>query len=189
MSHCRVAENFSKPAGERRGLHTPVDGARRTTRVGCSLDSLAHAKGMRFGSSLGGRGSPTPKYGEAHHRSNAESSFPKRIKMPLSSALPPIPLRARGNAGRVRGEHAMATLAIACLWHHPRWLPRWLDTYDFGSDPAKSAETLLVNSHRKPARSSGNASLPGTWSMKPSTNITGEMRETALSKDIRFRLP
>jgi len=30
------------------------------------------------------------------------------------------------------------------LWHQPKWLPRWLNAYDFGANPAREAERLLV---------------------------------------------
>jgi endo-1,4-beta-xylanase len=30
------------------------------------------------------------------------------------------------------------------LWHRPRWFPEWLNTYDFGANPATEAERLLT---------------------------------------------
>jgi endo-1,4-beta-xylanase len=30
------------------------------------------------------------------------------------------------------------------LWHRPRWFPEWLNTYDFGANPASEAERLLT---------------------------------------------
>ena len=34
------------------------------------------------------------------------------------------------------------------LWHHPRWLPRWLDGYDFGSEPARRRRSAAARTHR-----------------------------------------
>jgi endo-1,4-beta-xylanase len=30
------------------------------------------------------------------------------------------------------------------LWHRPRWFPRWLNDYDFGANPTREAERLVV---------------------------------------------
>jgi endo-1,4-beta-xylanase len=30
------------------------------------------------------------------------------------------------------------------LWHQPKWMPRWEETYDFGASPAREAERLLT---------------------------------------------
>jgi endo-1,4-beta-xylanase len=78
----------------------------------------------------------------------------------------------------------LATRGHCLLWHHPRWLPKWLEGYDFGADPAKGAETLLTDHitrtttrYQKRIRS---------WDVvnEAVDNITGEMRETPLSKAI-----
>ncbi len=31
------------------------------------------------------------------------------------------------------------------LWHRPQWFPEWLNTYDFGANPATEAERLLTS--------------------------------------------
>ena len=30
------------------------------------------------------------------------------------------------------------------LWHQPKWMPRWEETHDFGANPSRAAEQLLV---------------------------------------------
>lgn len=53
-------------------------------------------------------------------------------------------------------NHDMLARGHTLPWHHPRWLPKWLETYDFGSEPATATAEL----------------------------ITGQMRETAFSRHI-----
>ena len=43
---------------------------------------------------------------------------------------------AQANGKDVRGH--------TLLWHRPRWFPRWLNDYDFGANPVREAERLLV---------------------------------------------
>jgi endo-1,4-beta-xylanase len=43
---------------------------------------------------------------------------------------------AQANGQAVRGH--------TLLWHRPRWFPRWLNDYDFGANPTREAERLVV---------------------------------------------
>jgi endo-1,4-beta-xylanase len=153
------------------------------TRAPDALDSLARAKGMRFGSSLGGRGLADTQYSELITAQCGIIVPENELKMPFIQRTP----------GEFRFERAEALLAFAqghdmavrghcLLWHHPRWVPRWFDTYDFGSEPAKSAETLLVTHIEKTCTQFGKRI--GSWDVvnEAVDNITGSMRETALSK-------
>jgi endo-1,4-beta-xylanase len=150
-----------------------------------ALDSLAQAKGMRFGSSLGGRGLADAKYAELIAAQCGIIVPENELKMPFIQPAP----------GEFRFDRAEKVLAFAeaqalavrghcLLWHHPRWVPRWLDTYDFGSNPRKSAETLLVTHIEKTCAQFGKRI--GSWDVvnEAVDNITGEMRETAFSKAI-----
>ena len=69
------------------------------------------------------------------------------------------------------------------LWHHPRWLPRWIDGYDFGKDPSRAGEDLLREHIR---RTTTHFDAICSWDVVNEAvhNITGEMRETPLSKAI-----
>lgn len=40
--------------------------------------------------------------------------------------------------------HGMAVRGHNLLWHQPKWLPAWLNAYDFGSAPHREAERLLT---------------------------------------------
>src|SRR6188768_1193293 len=95
-----------------------------------SLESLARAKGFHFGTALGGRGLADPRYLELV-RSQCGVIVPENaLKMPM---IQPVP-------GEFHFERAEALLAFAetnkmltrghcLLWHHPRWLPKWLGGY------------------------------------------------------------
>ena len=43
---------------------------------------------------------------------------------------------AQGAGQTVRGH--------TLLWHRPQWFPNWLNTYDYGANPVREAERLLV---------------------------------------------
>lgn len=157
--------------------------ARAEPKSSASLESLARAKGMRFGSSLGGRGLANTQYAELVTAQCGVIVPENELKMPFIQRTP-------GDFNFERAEkliafaesHDMATRGHCLLWHHPRWVPRWLDTYDFGAQPAKSAETLLVTHIEKTCTQFGKRI--GSWDVvnEAVDNITGEMRETAFSK-------
>ena len=72
--------------------------------------------------------------------------------------------------GEFHFERAEALLAFAesqgllmrghtLLWHHPKWLPRWLDTYDFGPQPATAAADMLEHARAEDLRAFRQAHL------------------------------
>jgi endo-1,4-beta-xylanase len=154
-------------------------------RAADSLEALAHAKGMHFGTALSGRGLKDPAYLELVRAQCGLIVPESELKMPVIQPQP----------GQFQFERADALLDFAAgndlvtrghclLWHHPRWLPKWLEGYDFGAEPAKSAEALLTDHitrtttrYQKRIRS---------WDVvnEAVDNITGVMRETPLSKAI-----
>ena len=148
-----------------------------------SLEGLARAKGLRFGTALGGRGLADPRYLELV-RSQCGLIVPENeLKMPIVQPAP----------GEFHFERAEALLTFATdndlgmrghclLWHHPRWLPKWLETYDFGADPARSAGKLLTDHITRTTSYFGRHI--GSWDVvnEAVDNVTGQMRETALSK-------
>ena len=148
-----------------------------------SLEALAHSKGFHFGTALGNRGLADPRYLELV-RSQCGVVVPENaLKMP---AIQPVP-------GEFHFERAEALLAFAetnkmltrghcLLWHHPRWLPQWLDGYDFGADPAKSAEKLLTDHIDTTSLHFGKRIVSWDVVNEAVDNVTGDMRETPLSK-------
>ena len=147
-----------------------------------SLEILARAKGMHFGSALGGRGLADPGYIELISAQCGLIVPENDLKMP---AIQPQPGEFHFERGDVIAAFAetndMLLRGHCLLWHHPRWLPRWLDGYDFGTDPAAGAERLLVDHI---TRTTTHYKSVVSWDVvnEAVDNVTGEMRETPLSK-------
>ena len=109
-----------------------------------SLHALAQAKGMRFGTAMGGRTFADARYRELVRAecgllvAENEHKWPQVEPTPGSvsfAACDAMVDWARQNDIAFRGH--------TLVWHHPEWLPRWLDNYDFGAEPARGAEQLL----------------------------------------------
>jgi endo-1,4-beta-xylanase len=149
------------------------------------LKTLAHARGITFGTALSGRGLADERYVELI-RTQCNILVPENeLKMPFIQPRP----------GEFNFERAEKLLAFAAanhmavrghclLWHHPRWLPRWMEGYDFGAEPSKAAEQLLVGHITRTATHFGRR--VGSWDVvnEAVDNISGEMRDTVLSRAI-----
>jgi endo-1,4-beta-xylanase len=150
-----------------------------------SLEALARKKGLHFGTALSGRGLRNPDY-LALVRAQCGLLVPENeLKMPFVQPRP----------GEFQFERAEAILKFAedndlrtrghtLLWHHPRWLPKWLETYDFGAQPATAAAELLAHHVRKTTEKFGKRIYSWDVVNEAVHNITGEMRETAFSRAI-----
>ncbi len=150
-----------------------------------SLNTLARKKGLRFGSALGSRGFADAKYLELIQAQCGILVPENELKMTL----------LQRNAGEYRFEpaerivafgesHDMQVRGHTLLWHHPRWLPRWLDTYDFGTEPATTAAGLLTGHIRKTCQHFGKRLCSWDVVNEAVDNLTGEMRETVFSRRI-----
>lgn len=148
-----------------------------------SLEGLARTKGLHFGTALGGRGLADPRYLELVRAECGLIVPENELKMP---AVQPAP-------GEFHFERAEALLTFATqndlamrghclLWHHPRWLPAWLNNYDFGADPARGAEKLLTDHITRTTSYFGRRIVSWDVVNEAVDNVTGEMRETPLSK-------
>lgn len=148
-----------------------------------SLEILARAKGMHFGTALGTRGLDDARYLDLIRAQCGIMVPENELKMP---ALQPKP----GTWDFSRAERLLnfaanndlKTRGHCLLWHHPRWLPRWLDDYDFGSDPRAGAEALLREHIRNTCGEFGKQIVSWDVVNEAVDNISGEMRETVLSK-------
>jgi len=158
-------------------------GAFATSIVQTSLRDLAREKGFVFGTALSSRGLQDIAYKQLVQEQCGILVAENEFKMP---ALEPAP-------GEFRFERADALLTFAegaglrmrghnLLWHHPRWLPRWLETYDFGLDAARGAESLLTTHIRNVA--AHFAKRVASWDVvnEAVDEVTGAMRETRLSQ-------
>jgi endo-1,4-beta-xylanase len=151
--------------------------------AGPSLDELARAKGLRFGTALGGRGPANAALVELIKAQCGIIVPENELKMP---AVQPQP-------GQFRFGRAEALLSFAetnqlqmrghcLLWHHPRWVPGWLNTYDFGADAAGSAAALLTTHIKTTTQHFGKRIVSWDVVNEAVDNVTGEMRETPLSR-------
>lgn len=122
-------------------------------RAADSLDGLARAKGLRFGSAIGIRqadssqafGFDDPDYRALVARECGLIVPENELKW---QALRPAP-------GRFAFERADRQLAWAraeglgmrghtLLWHAPKWLPDWVNQHPFGANPKAEAERLFT---------------------------------------------
>ncbi|WP_242181693.1 endo-1,4-beta-xylanase [Sphingomonas sp. CARO-RG-8B-R24-01] len=117
-----------------------------------SLDTLARRKGIRFGSAIAW-GAPGADRG-----SFANPAYARLISAECGSivsenelkwqALRPSPTTfAFERFDAILGWAERERLAVRghnLLWQQPKWLPAWLNTYDFGATPKREAERVLT---------------------------------------------
>lgn len=118
-----------------------------------SLDALARAKGLRFGSTLGigsaGRASRfhDPAYRELTARECSVLVPENETKWPQLCPDPRQPYRF-GPADEMFAwarSKDMALRGHTLLWLLPKWLPDWVNAHDFGAQPRQAAEQLLAH--------------------------------------------
>jgi endo-1,4-beta-xylanase len=157
-----------------------------------SLNALAKAKGMRFGSCIaaGGGGSiAAPDYVQVVTGECGLLVPENEMKM---QALRPGPDQfdfRRGDAIMAfAADKGLAVRGHNLLWHNTKWLPAWLNAYDFGSRPATAAEALLVT-HVKTVCSHFGDRI-ACWDVVNETidPATGAMRETVLTRHLGDRV-
>lgn len=118
-----------------------------------SLASLARDKGLYFGSAVGAGpvGSLTGSFEDTAYRQILAQECgvlvpENELKWYVVRAGGPevfdfsradrIAAFAKANGQALRGH--------TLLWHHPQWFPAWVKSHDFGPQPAKAAEAMLV---------------------------------------------
>lgn len=150
-----------------------------------SLEMLARAKGLHFGTSLGGRALADAAYRELIVAQCGAIVAENELKMPVVQPTPGTFDFTRAEKLLAFAETNQLLMRGHCLlWHHPRWVPRWLATYDFGSEPAKSAAALLTGHIEKTTRHFGTRIWSWDVVNEAVDNVTGEMRETPFSRAI-----
>ncbi len=117
-----------------------------------SLDALARAKGRRFGSAVGYTREGDPRGSIQNPRYTDILTAECGIIVPENEMkwqwTRPAPDRfdfvAMDGVVRWAKENDIAVRGHTLLWHRPQWFPDWLNTYDYGANPAQEAERLLV---------------------------------------------
>jgi endo-1,4-beta-xylanase len=114
-----------------------------------SLNDLASAKGMRFGSCVGagsGGGSfRNPRYAALLERECGILVPENEMKW---QATRPSPTTFDFAAFDAMVDYAarkkLAMRGHTLLWHRNQWMPKWMETNDFGARPATAAADMLT---------------------------------------------
>jgi endo-1,4-beta-xylanase len=150
-----------------------------------SLAELGRKKGLWFGSALSGRGLRDPRYLELIEAQCSIIVPENELKMTTIQREPDQFLFGPAEAVLQFAEsHRLLTRGHTLLWHHPRWLPKWLETYDFGPTPATAASEYLTHYVRKVTSQFDRRLISWDVVNEAVDNVTGQMRETVLSRAI-----
>ncbi|MET4665794.1 endo-1,4-beta-xylanase [Sphingomonas sp. PvP056] len=122
------------------------------TDIPPSLDVLARRKGLRFGSAISwgtagaDRGSiANPPYARLVAAECGVIVAENEMKWQALRPSPTAFAFERFDAIVAWAESKrLATRGHNLLWHQPKWLPRWLNSYDFGATPKREGERLLT---------------------------------------------
>jgi endo-1,4-beta-xylanase len=124
-----------------------------TPTGGTSIDAVARTKGLRFGSTLGilaNGGRPSRFHDEAYRALTARECSvlvaENETKWQQLCPDPRQPYRfeaADEMFGWARGQ-GMALRGHTLLWMESKWLPAWVNGFDFGARPGEAAERLLA---------------------------------------------
>lgn len=154
-----------------------------TSIVQTSLNSLAREKGFWFGTALSTRSRQDAAYQQLIQEQCGILAAENEFKMPAIQRTPGEFSFERADALLSFAESASLKMRGHCLlWHHPRWLPRWLEKFDFGPDPAQGAESLIRDHIDRTATHFGKRISSWDVVNEAVDNITGQMRETRLSQ-------
>ena len=158
------------------------EGAMSRALTPVSLDAVAREKGFRFGSALSTRGLEDAGYVALIEAQCGLLVAENELKM---TSIQPAP----GEFHFERGDRLLAYAESASLkmrghtliWHHPRWMPRWLESYDFGKRPDDAAGQLIAEHVNRTATHFGKRIVSWDVVNEAVDNVTGAMRETRLS--------
>lgn len=113
-----------------------------------SLSALAKAKGMRFGSAVAGGGGGSwrnPRYAALLERECAVLVAENEMKwQAIRPTATTFDFDAFDAMIGYAAQHGLAMRGHNLLWHRPKWMPRWLETHDFGAQPATAAAAMMT---------------------------------------------
>lgn len=155
-NHCVITRReFSKMLlGAGFGSMIPMAGALGANEAPFeSLDALARRKGMRFGTAIGISASGSRKSSRFHDEAYRALVARECGELVAENETKWQSLRPR--PGEFRFAQADEMFAWAkqqrmlirghtLIWQPSKWMPKWVNEYDFGAQPAKEAERLLV---------------------------------------------
>lgn len=150
-----------------------------------SLAALARAKGIRFGSTMGGANFANPAY----RTLNAAQCG---LVVP-ENAMKWVALRPDARNFDFRAADAIVAWARRAglgvrghtlLWQFERWMPEWTRTHDYGANPKAEAARLLVDHVNTVVRRYAPAVDSFDVVNEAVDPDTGLLHETALSKHL-----
>ncbi len=115
-----------------------------------SLHQLAAAKGMRFGSAVGAGPANSgshrnPDYAALLTRDCGILVAENEMKWQhVRPSLNEYSFAAFDGIVDFAEKNGMAVRGHTLMWHRPQWQPAWLESYDFGANPATEAARLLT---------------------------------------------
>jgi endo-1,4-beta-xylanase len=113
-----------------------------------SLNTLAKAKGMRFGSCVsagsGGGSFRNPRYAALLEKECGLLVPENELKwQAIRPRAPDFDFGAFDTIVDYAARKKIALRGHTLLWHRSKWMPSWMETHDFGSRPASAAEAML----------------------------------------------
>lgn len=161
---------------------------------GPTLDALARAKGLRFGNAMGVEPSGARKasrFADAAYRALTarECSVLVAENETKWQHLRPDP-RQPYNFGPAdmmfswAKQQGMALRGHTLLWVEPKWLPAWVNSFDFDAQPRAAAEKLLSEHIGTTCRHFGNSIESWDVINEAVAPENGQLRESVFTKHI-----
>ncbi|AJP74448.1 glycosyl hydrolase [Sphingomonas hengshuiensis] len=162
-----------------------------------SLDALARAKGMRFGSCTAwappgaDRGSfANPDYAALLEADCGilvpENEFKWQALRPDAEHFDTSRFDAMLAYAKAKG---MAMRGHTLLWQKPQYYPKWLNDYDFGAQPRARAEAVLTGHIETLCRRFGDSIVSFDVVNEAVDEKTGALRDSSLSRAIGGTAP
>ena len=163
-----------------------------------SLNQLASAKGLRFGSAIAAGASAAQAMGGSIDNPDYATVVARECglivpenEMKMQALRPGPDVFDFTRADRLMAfadAHGLDVRGHNLIWHNTRWLPAWLNSHDFGSRPASAAEQLLIKHVQTVCRHFGPRIR--SWDVVNETidPDTGEMRQTVLTRHLGDRV-
>lgn len=113
-----------------------------------SLSSLAAAKGLRFGSAVAGWGGGSWRNARLAGLLQQECAILVPENEMKWQAIRPsattFDFAAFDGIADFAERSRMALRGHTLLWHRPKWMPRWMESHDFGDRPATAAAAMMT---------------------------------------------
>jgi endo-1,4-beta-xylanase len=164
------------------GLAFTASAADKASLPEPSLKDLARAKGLKFGTALAASHLTDARYCDiVRHECGllvAENEMKWYVVHKDSPAFDFAPADA---LVKFAADNQLEFRGHTLLWHYPRWMPEWVNTYDYGPNPKAEVERLVVDYINKLC---GRYPQIQSWDVVNETidDKTGELRETVFSK-------